>query len=151
LKNVVQAARDLGPGRIITVFGCGGDRDRAKRPKMGSAAASASDVVVVTSDNPRREDPMKIIEEILPGVRQALTGDPDGRPDAKRCLVEPDRREAIGRALALAREGDCVLIAGKGHENYQDLGDRTIPFDDRLVAREFLRLRAGESRGRAAG
>jgi UDP-N-acetylmuramoyl-L-alanyl-D-glutamate--2,6-diaminopimelate ligase len=151
LKNVVQAARDLGPGRIITVFGCGGDRDRAKRPKMGSAAASASDVVVVTSDNPRREDPMTIIEEILPGVRQALTGDPDGRPDPGRCLVEPDRREAIGRALALAREGDCVLIAGKGHENYQDLGDRTIPFDDRLVAREFLRRRAGESRGQAAG
>jgi len=151
LKNVVTAARDLGQGRIITVFGCGGDRDRAKRPKMGSAAASGSDVVVVTSDNPRREDPMKIIEEILPGVRQALTGDPDGRPDPDRCVVEPDRREAIGRALALARAGDCVLIAGKGHENYQDLGDRTIPFDDRLVAREFMRLRAGESRGQAAG
>lgn len=151
LKKVVAAARDLGSGRIITVFGCGGDRDRAKRPKMGSAAASGSDVVVVTSDNPRREDPMKIIEEILPGVRRALTGDPDGRPDPARCLVEPDRREAIGRALALARAGDCVLIAGKGHENYQDLGDRTIPFDDRLVAREFLRLRARDSRGQAAG
>ena len=116
-----------------------------------SGQVEASDVVVVTSDNPRREDPMKIIEEILPGVRQALTGDPDGRPDPGRCLVEPDRREAIGRALALAREGDCVLIAGKGHENYQDLGERTIPFDDRLVAREFLRLRAGESHGQAAG
>jgi UDP-N-acetylmuramoyl-L-alanyl-D-glutamate--2,6-diaminopimelate ligase len=151
LKNVVAAVRDLGPGRIITVFGCGGNRDRAKRPKMGSAAAAGSDVVVVTSDNPRREDPMRIIEEILPGVRQALTGDPDGRPDPERCVVEPDRREAIGRALALARKGDCVLIAGKGHENYQDLGDRTIPFDDRQVAREFLRQRAGEPRGQAAG
>jgi UDP-N-acetylmuramoyl-L-alanyl-D-glutamate--2,6-diaminopimelate ligase len=151
LKHVVRAARDLGPGRVITVFGCGGDRDRAKRPKMGSAAASGSDVVVVTSDNPRREDPMAIIEEILPGVRQALTGDPDRQPDPDRCLVVPDRRAAIGRAVALARAGDCVLIAGKGHENYQDLGDRTIPFDDRQVARECLRSRAAESRGQAAG
>jgi len=151
LKNVVAAARDLGRGRIITVFGCGGNRDRSKRSKMGAAAASGSDVVVVTSDNPRREDPMKIIEEILPGVRQALTGDPEGRPDPQRCVVEVDRREAIGRALSLARKGDCVLIAGKGHENYQDLGDRTIPFDDRLVAREFMRLHSGDPRGRAAG
>jgi UDP-N-acetylmuramoyl-L-alanyl-D-glutamate--2,6-diaminopimelate ligase len=151
LANAVRAVRDLGPRRIITVFGCGGDRDRAKRPKMGSAAAAQSDVVVVTSDNPRRENPMRIIEEILPGVRLAQTGDAGGRLEPGRCVVEADRREAIGRALALAREGDCVLIAGKGHENYQDLGDRSIPFDDRLVVRELLRSPDGETRGRAAG
>ena len=151
LTNLVRATRELGKGRIITVFGCGGDRDRSKRPRMGAAAASGSDIVVVTSDNPRSEDPMTIIEEILPGVRQALTGDPQGIPDPKRCLVIPDRREAIGRAVALAAKGDCVLIAGKGHENYQDLGDRTVPFDDRQVAREFLRSRTGDSRGQAAG
>ncbi len=93
---------------------------------------------------------MAIIEEILPGVRQGLTGDPRGELDPERCLVIPNRREAIHRALSLAKAGDCVLIAGKGHETYQILGDRTVPFDDRQVARDFLE-RAGKSRGQAAG
>jgi UDP-N-acetylmuramoyl-L-alanyl-D-glutamate--2,6-diaminopimelate ligase len=154
LRNVLAAVRGLEPRRVLTVFGCGGDRDRGKRPKMGFAAASHSDVVVVTSDNPRGESPMAIIEEILPGVRQALTGDPRGVPDPSRCLVVPDRKDAIRQALLLAGPGDCVVIAGKGHETYQILGDRTIPFDDREVAREVLRsrARAGEDGGaRAAG
>ncbi len=139
LKNLLTAVRELGPRRVVMVFGCGGDRDRAKRPKMGFAAAVDSDVVVVTSDNPRSEGPQEIIDEILPGVRRALTGDAGRDPDPSRCLVIPDRKEAIRRALALAREGDCVVIAGKGHETYQILGDRTLPFDDREVARDILR------------
>ncbi len=94
---------------------------------------------MVTSDNPRGEDPLAIIEQILPGVREAQTGDPHGELDPARCLTIPDRKEAILRALSLAREGDCIVIAGKGHETYQIIGDRTIPFDDREVAREFLR------------
>ena len=150
LTNLLSAVRELGPLRVITVFGCGGDRDRAKRPKMGFAAASGSDVVVVTSDNPRSESPMAIIEEILPGVWRALTGDPRGEPPPGRCLVIPDRKEAIRAALSLARKDDCVVIAGKGHETYQILGDRTLPFDDREVARDLLRARARETRGRAA-
>ncbi|HEU4401026.1 MAG TPA: UDP-N-acetylmuramyl-tripeptide synthetase, partial [Candidatus Polarisedimenticolia bacterium] len=146
LTNLLRAVRDLRPRRILTVFGCGGDRDRAKRPKMGFAAASGSDVVVVTSDNPRGEEPRAIIEEILPGVRRALTGDERGEPDPGRCLVIPDRKEAIRRALALAAPGDCVVIAGKGHETYQILGDRTVPFDDREVAREHLRGHGASAR-----
>jgi len=148
LRNLLLAVRDLSPRQVIAVFGCGGDRDRGKRPLMGFAAASGSDVVVVTSDNPRSEDPMAIIQDILPGVRRALAGDPGGQ---ERCLVIPDRKEAIRRALSLAGEGDCVVIAGKGHETYQILGDRTVPFDDREVARESLRPSAGGSaRGQAA-
>ena len=150
LKNLLSAVRELRPRRVLTVFGCGGDRDRDKRPKMGFAAASGSDIVVVTSDNPRSEPPEAIIEAILPGVRRALTGDPQGKPDAQRCLVIPDRREAIRRVLELAHDGDCVVIAGKGHETYQILADRTIPFDDREVVREVLRLRGGGMAGRAA-
>jgi len=150
LANLLAAVRELQPRRILTVFGCGGDRERTKRPKMGFAAASGSDVVVVTSDNPRGESPMAIIEEILPGVRRALTGDPGVEPPPDRCLVIPDRKEAIRAALALARPDDCVVIAGKGHETYQILADRTVPFDDREVAREILRGRGREKRGRAA-
>jgi UDP-N-acetylmuramoyl-L-alanyl-D-glutamate--2,6-diaminopimelate ligase len=150
LINLLAAVREIGPRRIITVFGCGGDRDRAKRPKMGRAAAQGSDVVVVTSDNPRSESPMAIIEEILPGVRQAYGLDPGATPDPQRCLVIPDRKEAIRKALSLAGADDCVVIAGKGHETYQILGDRTVPFDDREVAREILRARPRESRDRAA-
>jgi UDP-N-acetylmuramoyl-L-alanyl-D-glutamate--2,6-diaminopimelate ligase len=154
LRSLLTAVRALEPRRVLTVFGCGGDRDRGKRSRMGLAAASLSDVVVVTSDNPRGESPMAIIEEILPGVRQGLTGDPLATPDPDRCLVVPDRREAIRRALHLAAPGDCVVIAGKGHETYQILGDRTVPFDDREVARDLLRTRAGSGEGggaRAAG
>ncbi|MBI1951673.1 MAG: UDP-N-acetylmuramoyl-L-alanyl-D-glutamate--2,6-diaminopimelate ligase [Acidobacteria bacterium] len=151
LRNLLLVVRDLRPRKVIAVFGCGGDRDRSKRPLMGYAAATGSDVVVVTSDNPRSEDPMAIIREILPGTRRSFTGDPCGQTGQERCLVIPDRKEAIRRALSLAAEGDCVVIAGKGHETRQILGDRTIPFDDREVAREFLRaLPRGSARGHAA-
>ena len=151
LRNLLLAVRDLRPRRVIAVFGCGGDRDRGKRPLMGFAAATGSDTVVVTSDNPRSEDPMAIIQDILPGTRRSFTGDPCGQTGQERCLVIPDRKEAIRRALSLAGDGDCVVIAGKGHETYQILGDRTIPFDDREVAREFLRAAPrGSARDHAA-
>lgn len=129
LRNVIAAARELGPRRVLTLFGCGGDRDRAKRPLMGEAAGSLSDFVVLTSDNPRSEDPLAIIEEALAGLR--------GRRAAWR--VEPDRARAIRLILAEAGPGDIVIIAGKGHETYQVLRDRVIPFDDREVARAALR------------
>jgi len=129
LRNVIGVARALSPNRILTVFGCGGDRDRRKRPLMGSAAAELSDFVVVTSDNPRSEDPAAIIEDALEGVRMHST------PYA----VEPDRASAIRLALEKARSGDIVIIAGKGHETYQILRDRTIAFDDRETARNLLR------------
>ncbi len=150
LKNLLMAVRDLRPRRVVTVFGCGGDRDRGKRPRMGFAAATGSDIVIVTSDNPRSEDPMAIIEDILPGTRGSFGGDPCGQGYDDRCLVIPDRKEAIRRALSLAGEGDCVVIAGKGHETYQILGERTLPFDDREVAREILRGARGSSRHRPA-
>jgi UDP-N-acetylmuramoyl-L-alanyl-D-glutamate--2,6-diaminopimelate ligase len=149
LANLLASVRALKPLRILTVFGCGGDRDRAKRPKMGFAAASGSDVVFVTSDNPRSENPEHILEEILPGVRRAFGLDQGAELPGDRCQVIADRREAIARAVALARPGDAVVIAGKGHETYQILADRTIPFDDRQVAREALRG-GGAARGRAA-
>jgi UDP-N-acetylmuramoyl-L-alanyl-D-glutamate--2,6-diaminopimelate ligase len=129
LRNVIGAARALQPRRVITLFGCGGDRDRAKRPLMGAAAAELSDFVVVTSDNPRSEDPLAIINDALVGLR---------RRDVPH-LVEPDRETAIRRALAEAGPGDIVIVAGKGHETYQVLKDRTIPFDDREVVRKVLR------------
>jgi UDP-N-acetylmuramoyl-L-alanyl-D-glutamate--2,6-diaminopimelate ligase len=129
LRNVIAVARGLNPQRVITLFGCGGDRDRTKRPLMGQAAAEASDFVVLTSDNPRSEDPLAIMNDALVGIRRA---------DVPH-LVEPDRAVAIARALKEAREGDIVLLAGKGHETYQILKDKTIPFDDRAVAREVLR------------
>jgi UDP-N-acetylmuramoyl-L-alanyl-D-glutamate--2,6-diaminopimelate ligase len=151
LANLLRTVRGLGPRRIITVFGCGGDRDRAKRPMMGYAAAAGSDVVVVTSDNPRSEDPAAIVEAILPGVRRALgLGDTAALP-APRCHVVVDRRQAIRRALGLAHPDDCVVIAGKGHETYQILGERTVPFDDRQAARDVLRNPAEPDHGRAAG
>jgi len=128
LVNVLNAARALGPKRIITVFGCGGDRDHAKRPLMADAAARLSDHVIVTSDNPRSEDPLRIIEDALPGLRAHSTP----------FESIPDRTAAIGAALHAAREGDIVVIAGKGHETYQILADRTIDFDDRRVARVHL-------------
>jgi len=124
LENVLQTARELARGRVICVFGCGGDRDRAKRPLMGRIAGELADVAIVTSDNPRSEDPDAIIAEVLQGA------DLDS---------EPDRATAIERALSLARDGDVVLIAGKGHEQGQEFADRTVPFDDRDVARHLLR------------
>jgi len=129
LRNTIAVARGLNPKRIITVFGCGGDRDRTKRPLMGQAAAEASDFVVLTSDNPRSEDPLAIMNDALVGIR---------RVDVPH-VIEPDRATAIARALNEAREGDIVILAGKGHETYQVLKDRTIPFDDRAVARDVLR------------
>jgi UDP-N-acetylmuramoyl-L-alanyl-D-glutamate--2,6-diaminopimelate ligase len=131
LLNVLNAARALEPARLITVFGCGGDRDRGKRPIMGRIAAEMADIAVVTSDNPRSEDPAAIIREIMSGIEAAAER-------RAQILVEPDRRAAIAEAIHLARPGDLVLIAGKGHENYQIFADRTIHFDDREVAREVL-------------
>ena len=125
LRNVIAVARGLNPGRVITLFGCGGDRDRAKRPLMGAAAAEDSDFVVITSDNPRSEDPLAIINDAMVGVRKFDTPN----------ITEPDREKAIRAAFAEAKPGDIVILAGKGHEPYQVLRDRTIAFDDREVAR----------------
>jgi UDP-N-acetylmuramoyl-L-alanyl-D-glutamate--2,6-diaminopimelate ligase len=128
IDNVLRSARPLAAGRLIVVFGCGGDRDRAKRPLMGEAATSRADLTVLTSDNPRSEDPAAIVAQIVPGARRG----------GGAFVVEVDRRTAIRLALAEARPGDVVVIAGKGHEAGQELADRTIPFDDRIVAREEL-------------
>jgi UDP-N-acetylmuramoyl-L-alanyl-D-glutamate--2,6-diaminopimelate ligase len=138
LRNLLETVRELGPRRIITVFGCGGDRDRTKRPLMGAMASRLSDVAIVTSDNPRSEPPEAILAEIQSGM--------SGTRAAERHVIV-DRREAIAKALELARAGDAVVIAGKGHETYQVLRDRTVPFDDRQVAREALSRLA--VRGRA--
>jgi UDP-N-acetylmuramoyl-L-alanyl-D-glutamate--2,6-diaminopimelate ligase len=132
LRNLLATAKELNPdGRIITLFGCGGDRDRTKRPLMGEAAGRASEIVVLTSDNPRSEDPLLIINDVIVGVQRTKA----------KLLVEPDRQKAIEVALDEARSGDLVLLAGKGHETYQVLRDRTIEFDDREVARSVLRHR----------
>jgi UDP-N-acetylmuramoyl-L-alanyl-D-glutamate--2,6-diaminopimelate ligase len=139
LRNLLATARELSPGaRIITMFGCGGDRDRAKRPMMGEAAGRMSDVVVLTSDNPRSEDPLFIINDALVGLQRT----------SAKVLVEPDRARAIELALDQARTGDIVLLAGKGHETTQVFKDRTIAMDDREVARRLLGNRgyAGERR-----
>jgi UDP-N-acetylmuramoyl-L-alanyl-D-glutamate--2,6-diaminopimelate ligase len=134
LKNLLETVRGLAPRRVITVFGCGGDRDRTKRPLMGAVAARLSDVVVLTSDNPRSEPPEAILEEIRRGIPPSRAAD---------TLVVPDRRDAIARAVEMGREGVVVVIAGKGHEPYQVLRDRTVPFDDRQVARDVLARLAG--------
>lgn len=131
LLNVLRTARDVTRGRIITVFGCGGDRDHSKRAPMGEAAATLSDVVILTSDNPRTEDPLSILTDVEMGMRES------GKPYEKIA----DRRTAINRAIAEARTGDLVVIAGKGHEDYQIIGKETFHFDDREVAREALAAR----------
>jgi UDP-N-acetylmuramoyl-L-alanyl-D-glutamate--2,6-diaminopimelate ligase len=123
LENVLRSAREITAGRLICVFGCGGDRDRGKRPLMGRVARRLADLAIVTSDNPRSEEPEAIIAEIMDGVPMES---------------EPDRRAAIERAVSLAASGDVVVIAGKGHEQGQQFADRRIPFDDRTVAREAL-------------
>ena len=133
LLRLLTAAQTLKTGRIITVFGCGGDRDRGKRPKMGRAAVEYSDVVILTSDNPRTEDPMAILHEVEIGVRDALE-----RRNHVQYHMVPDRREAIGAAIHEARRDDMVLIAGKGHEDYQIIGTKKFHFDDREVAREAI-------------
>lgn len=127
LENVVRTARDFTQGRLITIFGCGGDRDRGKRPLMGEAASEWSDFLIVTSDNPRTEDPDQIINEVLAGV------------SGIDYVALRDRREAIWTACRMAKPGDTLLIAGKGHETYQIFGTEVHPFDDREVAREALR------------
>ena len=126
LENALRAARELATGRVLCVFGCGGDRDRDKRPLMGRIASELTDLAILTTDNPRSEDPAAIIEEALAGV----VGEVE---------VEPDRREAIARAVETARDGDVVLIAGRGAEPAQEVAGRRVPFDDRDVAREALR------------
>ena len=132
LRNLLATAKELNPeGRIITLFGCGGDRDRTKRPLMGEAAGRASAVVVLTSDNPRSEDPLLIINDVIVGVQRTKA----------KLRVEVDREKAIAVALDEARAGDTVLLAGKGHETYQVLRNRTIEFDDRAIARRFLSQR----------
>jgi UDP-N-acetylmuramoyl-L-alanyl-D-glutamate--2,6-diaminopimelate ligase len=132
LETLLNAVRELATGRVICVFGCGGDRDREKRPQMGRIASELADVVVVTNDNPRSEDPQAIVDEIVAGA----TGDVD---------VELDRAHAIERAIEDAREGDVVLIAGKGAEQGQEFAGETIPFDDRETAREVLRTLAARA------
>ena len=134
LENALGAARELTEGRVIVVFGCGGDRDREKRPLMGEIAARLAERCVITSDNPRSEEPEAIIAEILAGIQ-------DAEQVRAEVEVEPDRRAAIALALGVADAGDTVLIAGKGHEQGQEFeGGRKIPFDDRAVARQQLRL-----------
>jgi len=138
LDNLLRAARAVTGGRVLVVFGCGGDRDRAKRPMMGEIAGRLADVAVVTSDNPRSEDPEAIVAQVAEGV--ARSAGPGG------FLVEVDRRTAIRTALAMAAPGDAVLLAGKGHEQGQELaGGRKVPFDDRQVATEELRVLLGAS------
>jgi UDP-N-acetylmuramoyl-L-alanyl-D-glutamate--2,6-diaminopimelate ligase len=164
LKNLLETARALARGRLITVFGCGGDRDRSKRPLMGAVAGRLSDVIVVTSDNPRGERPGAIIDEILRGLTtdtRRLSAPREGRTARwtneqsparattgtanEGLLTIVDRLDAIHKAIELARPGDVVLIAGKGHEKYQVIGDRVLPFDDVLVAREALTKRRTNS------
>lgn len=132
LRNLIQTARELNPsGRIITLFGAGGERDRTTRPLMGEAAGSLSDLVILTDDNPRKEDPLRIMNDVVVGLQKVNA----------KYQFEPDRETAIAKALIEAQPGDIVLLAGKGHENYQILADRTFEFDDREVARSLLRRR----------
>ena len=129
LENVLRAARELTRNQLIAVFGCGGDRDTGKRPIMGGIGVQMADTAIITSDNPRTEDPAAIIDDILKGI-------PKDRMN--RTVVEADRKQAIREALTRARTGDLVVIAGKGHEDYQIFADRTIHFDDREVAGQIL-------------
>jgi UDP-N-acetylmuramoyl-L-alanyl-D-glutamate--2,6-diaminopimelate ligase len=122
LRNVLKNLRIIAPKRIITVFGCGGNRDRSKRPRMGAAAAEYSDLLIITSDNPRKEKPLDIINEVKVGV-----------PDNTEFVIEPDREKAIKLASKKATSGDIVLIAGKGHETYQDINGQLFDFDDRKI------------------
>lgn len=132
LKNILEATRLITPqgARLIVVFGCGGDRDASKRPKMGAIAEKLADMLVITSDNPRTEDPQQIITDILSGIE---------RFQSERMVVDPDRKSAIHRAIDLAQPQDIVVVAGKGHEDYQILADKTIHFDDREVVQDYIR------------
>ncbi|MCR3923040.1 MAG: UDP-N-acetylmuramoyl-L-alanyl-D-glutamate--2,6-diaminopimelate ligase [Firmicutes bacterium] len=133
LENILRAVREFAQARVLTVFGCGGERDRMKRPLMGEVAGIYSDYCIVTSDNPRGEDQQQIINEILPGLQKEKT--------KSEYIVLPDRAEAIVRVLSMARSDDVVVIAGKGHETKQIFRDYTIPFDDRLIVKEWLQRR----------
>ena len=138
LENLIKTARELNPkGRVITLFGCGGGKDRTKRPVMGEASGRLSDLTILTNDNPRQEDPLKIISDIVVGLQKS----------GGKYLIEPDREKAIGMALDEARAADLVLLAGKGHEDYQVLADKTLPWDDRRVAQQELRKRGFEGAG----
>jgi UDP-N-acetylmuramoyl-L-alanyl-D-glutamate--2,6-diaminopimelate ligase len=138
LENLIKTARELNPeGRIITLFGCGGGKDRTKRPIMGEASGRLSDLTILTNDNPRQEDPLKIISDIVVGLQKS----------SGKYLIEPDREKAIGLAFDEARAGDIVLLAGKGHEDYQVLADKTLAWDDRAVAQQELRKRGFDSAG----
>jgi UDP-N-acetylmuramoyl-L-alanyl-D-glutamate--2,6-diaminopimelate ligase len=138
LRNALETARPLAEGRLITVFGCGGERDRSKRPLMGAVAARLSDLVIITSDNPRSENPMRIIDEIKRGMS----------PSATDRLVVEDRGQAVEKAVQLARPGDVILVAGKGHEKYQVIGAQSLPYDDVVVAQAALARRRTKSRVR---
>ncbi len=155
LQSVLESLRRITPGRIITVFGCGGDRDQSKRPLMGEISARLSDLSVITSDNPRGEDPDEIISDITQGAKRVRCRPYSPRKitegfTAKGYLTLANRKEAIRMALAITRKGDFVLIAGKGHERYQLLGDKRIPFDDRKEVKEALKAlnRSGEKEPR---
>jgi len=139
LENVLRTARQIARRRIIVVFGCGGDRDKTKRPIMGKIAAEMADVVIATSDNPRTESPTAILQDIETGIKSVLASNPSKSKTVYQVIE--DRRLAIKEAINMAEDGDVVLIAGKGHETYQIIGSKTIPFDDRTVAREFLQRR----------
>ena len=128
LENIISSLRKIAKARIITVFGCGGDRDKTKRPIMGEVAARLSDVVVVTSDNPRTEDPEMIISDILEGLKGIRT----------KKIVETNRTEAIKKALAEATENDIVLLAGKGHETYQIIGTEKFDYDERVIIKNII-------------
>ena len=132
LENLIRTARELNPkGRIITLFGCGGSRDRTKRPIMGELSGRLSDLSILTSDNPRQEDPLKILSDVVVGMQKS----------GGKYMIEPDRGKAVAMAIDEAQAGDMVLLAGKGHENYQVFADHTIHFDDREEARKALRDR----------
>ena len=133
MENILTTAREITTGKIIVVFGCGGDRDPMKRPIMGRIAAKYSDIAIVTSDNPRTEDPNSIVEQVVKGVKE--------NAEKYNCKykVLVDRRSAIKEAIEIARVNDIVIIAGKGHEDYQILKNKTIHFDDREEARRVLR------------
>ena len=140
LEAVLNALRAIKRGRLVCVFGCGGDRDRGKRPLMGEIAGRLADIPILTSDNPRSEDPIAIIAEVEAGLAASGLSRIDRSECGQRAgyLVEPDRRAAIALALAIAAPGDAVIIAGKGHEDYQLVGDRRLDFDDRVVARSIV-------------
>jgi UDP-N-acetylmuramoyl-L-alanyl-D-glutamate--2,6-diaminopimelate ligase len=150
LAQLLEAVREVAEGRVITVFGCGGDRDRTKRPKMGAVAVKESDAAIVTTDNPRTEDPLAIIGEIESGMAAAgvrvasLEGTRKGVSGKTPYLVIPERRAAIAGAVGIAKPGDVVVLAGKGHEDYQIIGDTKLHFDDREVAREEIRKSIAE-------